>query len=476
VSELLFKSALELAEMVRSGQVSSRELVEESLERIEEVNPAVNAWWLVDGENALATADSVEQGDGRPFAGVPIAIKDLYTPVAGLRMTQGSELVGDFTPGHDNALVRRLREAGFVIVGKVATPEFGIPPVTEARRFGPTRNPWDTERTPGGSSGGSAAAVAAGTVPVAHASDGGGSIRIPAACTGLFGLKPSRGRISRAPDLGDHFLATDGALTRTVADSAAMLDVMAGPEPGDATWAPPPAEPYAAAAAREPGKLKVALNMDMPVEAELDPVCEQAARDAAELLESLGHEVEEVEAPWKDVDLLPVFSVLWAANVGASVRHGELVSGQPASEENIEPLTWHLFQQSLQHTSTDLVAATVMLQAFARGIITALWPAHDVLLTPALAQRPVPIGEIDTCGDNPAWEFKKSGQFTPFTATWNVTGQPAMSVPLFHGEDGLPLAVQIVGPQAREDVLLSLASQLEQARPWAERRAELATA
>ena len=469
MSELLFRPATELAGLVRDGELSSRELVEASLARIEEVDGEVNAWVLVDSERALAAAEQVRAGDERPFCGVPIAIKDLFAPVAGLPLTQGSELLGDFTPGYDYGVVRRLREAGFVLLGKVNTPEFGIPPVTEPRRHGPTRNPWDLERTPGGSSGGSGAAVASGTVPVAHGSDGGGSIRIPAACTGLLGLKPARGRISRAPDLGDHFLSTDGALTRTVADCAAMLDVLAGYELGDATWAPPPDVPFADAARREPGRLRVGFTLDMPIPSQLDPACERAVNEAAGLLESLGHDVEPVRAPWKETDVLPTFSVLWAANVAGSVRHGQMVTGTEPSQENVEPLSWHLYQQALGFTSVDVVAATAMLQAFARGIVAGLWADHDVILTPALAKRPVRIGEIDTCGDDPAGEFRKSGEFTPYTAIFNVTGQPAISLPLFHGDDGLPLAVQLAGPPAGEALLLSVAGELEQARPWADR-------
>jgi amidase len=473
VTDLLFRPALELAGRVRSGDVTSRELVEASLGRIERVDGRLNAWTHVDADGALAAADAVAAGDERPFCGVPIGIKDLFAPVAGWPLSQGSDLAGDFRPDYDSAVVRRLRDAGFVLVGRTNSPEFGIPPVTEPRRNGATRNPWDTERTPGGSSGGSSAAVASGTVPVAHGSDGGGSIRIPAACTGLFGLKPARGRISRAPDLGDHFLSTDGALTRSVADSAALLDVLAGYEPGDATWAPPPERTFAEAARDEPGKLRVGMTLDPPVEAELDPLSAQAVRDAAELLQSLGHEVEEFEAPWKDADLLRVFSVLWAANVSASVRHGQIVSGTEPSPENVEPLSWWLYEMGQGYTSLDLVVATATLQAFARGVIVGVWSRFDVVLTPALAQRPVRVGEIDTMGENPAWEFKKSGQFTPYTALFNVSGQPAMSVPLFQGDDGLPLAVQIAGPPAGEALLLSLASQLEQARPWADRRPEL---
>ena len=468
MTDLLRMSASTLARMIREGEVTSRELVEASLERIEAVNPALNAYTVVDGDNALAVADEIHAGDERPFAGVPIAIKDLFAPVAGLRSAHGSDLLGEYTPDYDYALVRRFREAGFVIVGKTATPEFGILPVTEPRRFGPARNPWDTERTTGGSSGGSAAAVASGTVPVAHASDGGGSIRIPAACCGLVGLKATRNRISRAPELGQHFLSTDGVLTRTVAETAELFDVMAGYEPGDAAWAPPPLEPFADIAAREPGQLRIGLTFDMPIEAELDPVSEAGARDAAGLLASLGHEVTEVEAPWKGADLLPIFSVLWAANVGASVMHGGLVTGTEITEELVEPLSWWLYQMGLERNSIELVGAQATLEAFSRAAI-GMWADYDVIVTPSLARRPVLHGEIDAMGANPAYEFKKSGEFTPYTATFNVTGQPAISLPLFHGDDNLPIGVQLVGPPAGEGLLLQLAAQLEAARPWADR-------
>ncbi len=479
MSELLRKPAVELARMVRDGEVTSRELVEASLARIE-ATKSLNHWTLLDAENALAAADAVdregggsaggppERGDERPFAGVPFAIKDLFAPVAGLRMAQGSDLLGEFTPDYDFALVRRFREAGFVFVGKTQTPEFGILPVTEPRRFGPARNPWDPERTTGGSSGGSAGAVASGCVPIAHASDGGGSIRIPAACCGLVGLKPSRGRISRAPDLGDHFLSTDGVVARTADDAAVLLDLMAGPETGDSTWAPPPAEPFADTAQRDPGKLKIALTFDMPIESELDPAAEQATRDAAALLGELGHEVEEATAPWKDADLLPIFSVLWAANVASSVMHGSIVTEQKPSPENIEPLTMWLYEEGMGYKAPEYIGALVTLQSFGRGLVR-MWDDYDVVLTPALAKRPVRHGEIDPCGENPAYEFKKSGQFTPYTAPFNVTGQPAISVPLYHGDDGLPLAVQLVGAPLGEGQLLQLCRQLEEALPWADR-------
>ncbi|MDQ6834966.1 MAG: amidase, partial [Actinomycetota bacterium] len=236
MSELLSQPALELAERVRSGECTASELVEACLRRIDELDPEINAFTHVAHDSALAEAEQIGPGDPRPFAGVPIAIKD-NRPVAGMPLTMGSDLFADIVPRHDSFSVRRLKAAGFVIVGKTALPEMGILPTTESRRHGPTRNPWALDRTPGGSSGGSAAAVAAGMVPVAHGNDGGGSIRIPAACCGLVGLKPARGRVSVGPDAGQSYLVTDGVLTRTVADTAALLDVLAGYEPGDATWA-----------------------------------------------------------------------------------------------------------------------------------------------------------------------------------------------------------------------------------------------
>jgi len=467
VSDLLRKPAVELARLIHGAEVTSRELVEASLARIE-ATEGLNHWTLLDAERALATADAVKPGDERPFAGVPFAIKDLFMPVAGLRMAQGSDLVGDYTPDYDGALTRRFKNAGFVIIGKTQTPEFGILPVTEPRRFGPARNPWDPERTTGGSSGGAAGAVAAGTVPVAHASDGGGSIRIPAACCGLVGLKPNRGRVSQAPDLGESFLVQNGAVTRTTEDAALMLDLMAGPETGDASWAPPPAEPFADTMRRDPGKLKIALTFDMPIESELDPLAEKGARDAAALLEELGHEVEEVTAPWKDADLLPIFSVLWSTMVATSVLHAQSVAGREVTEADVEPLTWWLWQEGMSQKAPLFVAATASLHAFARGIVE-FWDGYDLVLTPALAKRPVRHGEIDACGENPSYEFKKSGEFTPYTAGFNVTGQPAISVPLYHGDDGLPLAVQLVGPPLGEGLLLQVCRQLEEAHPWADR-------
>src|SRR6185312_1098218 len=320
VHDLLYRPASELAALVRAGDISARELVSASLERIEALDGQINAFTHVDGERALATADAIKPGDERPFAGVPIAIKD-NQPVEGMPLTFCAELFGDFAAPFDAAFVGRLRDAGFVVVGKTALPEYGILPSSESRRNGPTRNPWDLSRTPGGSSGGAAAAVAAGMLPLAHGNDGGGSIRIPAACCGLVGLKPARGRVSLAPALGDSFLVADGVLTRTVAESAALLDLLAGPELGDATWAAPPSELFAAAAAREPRRLRVGLTLAPPVaETEIDPIAERAVRDAAALLQELGHEVEEIAAPpWQVPGMLELFSAAFGPAVASTI-------------------------------------------------------------------------------------------------------------------------------------------------------------
>jgi amidase len=467
--DLLHKPATLLADMVRLGEVSARELTEQSLDRIEADEHGLNAFTVVDRDSALAAADAIGPGDERPFAGVPIAIKDLSVATAGMRVSSGSELYGDYTPDYDAHLVRRLRDAGFVIVGKTAAPEMGIVPVTEPRRFGPTRNPWNTGHTPGGSSGGSAAAVAGGLVPIAHASDGGGSIRIPAACCGLVGLKVSRGRISRGPDQGESFLSVDGVVSRTVADTAAALDILAGYETGDASWAPPPFEPFSETAARTPGPLRIGLMTDPGVAVELDPQAERAARDAAALLESLGHHVEEVSPPVQFEQLIDMFTDLWAAMVSLGVMFGELVSGQQASPDNIEPLTMALHERGLQTGSSTYLRSMTLLQRVARGAVE--WSGqYDAILTPALAKRPLRIGELDTCAPDPMATFNSSSEFTPFTPFVNVTGQPAIALPMYEGDDGLPLAVQLIGPPVSEGLLLSLATQLEAEQRWDERR------
>jgi amidase len=477
-SDLMFRPASELASMVRSGEISAPELVEASLERIEELDPVVNAFVELDGDRALASAGEVKPGDRRPFAGVPIAIKNLRA-VNGLRLTYGCQLMADYISDYDHNVTRRLKRAGFVIVGTTTLPEYGILPTSEARLFGPTRNPWDLERTPGGSSGGAAAAVAAGMVPVAHGSDGGGSIRIPAACCGLVGLKPSRGRISSAPELGDSALSIDGVLTRTVADTALILDVIAGYELGDATWAPPPAEPFAVAVERSAGPsgragLRIAATTAPPTpDGVVDPVCARAVAEAAELLRSLGHEVQEVDPPWQVEGLSELFGRVFATQIALSIVYSGMVAGREPTAEDMEPMSWAIFSMARKANAVDAAAAGVRLQAFARRLISFLEP-YDALLTPALAERPLLLGTLDPAAPDPMSAFTRSGLFTPFTPLLNASGLPGISLPLFQGEDGLPLAVQIAGRPAGEARLLALGAQVEEARPWGERRPALA--
>ncbi len=468
--DLLFRPVTELAALVHSGELTARELVQASLDRIEALNPRINAFVDVFAEEALEEADAVEPGDARPFAGVPIAIKN-NRAVAGRRLTFSSHFFGDFVPPMDDNVVARLKRAGFIVVGTTTLPEFGILPSTETARFGPTRNPWDLDRTPGGSSGGSAAAVASGMVPIAHANDGGGSTRIPAACCGLVGLKPARGRISVAPALGESFLVQDGVLTRTSTETARVLDLLHGHELGDATWAPPPASPFAEQAAVRPGRLRVALASASPIpDSPVDPVHVQALQDAGALLESLGHEVVAVDdPPWTVPGMLELFTASFGPAVATQIAFGGLLAGREPAEEDMEGLSWAIWNVSQGITSVQAAMAAAQLQGFARQIVT--WTAgYDVVVTPALAEPPVPIGVLDPTKPDPMRTFARSGQFTPYTAMSNITGSPAISLPLFE-RDGLPVGIQLIGQPLGEGALLATAAQLEEAAPWAARRA-----
>jgi amidase len=469
MSDLLFRPVTELAELVRTGELSSRELVQASLDRIDALDGALNAFVDVFHEEALAAAEAIAPGDERPFAGVPIAIKN-NRAVNGHRLTLGAELMGDWAPPYDHNVVRRLKAAGFIVVGTTTLPEWGILPWTNTKRFGPTRNPWDVARTSGGSSGGSATAVAAGMVPIAHANDGGGSTRIPAACCGLVGLKAQRNRVSFAPEIGESFLAVDGVLTRSVSETALALDLLAGREVGDASWAPPPSEPFAVTAAHQPGRLRVAVVTAPPLDATVDPVREQAARDAGAVLEQLGHHVDEAQAPWRDDSLLGTFTSLFAPLVMLGVAQARLIHGREPTPEAMEPLSWALWELVERTSSLEAATASARIQIAARGILGWM-DQYDVIVTPALAEAPVLLDEVDWRTDDPMGLFVRSSRFTPFTAIANVTGQPAIALPLAEHE-GLPVGVQLLGRPAQEGELLAVACQLETARPWADRRVE----
>jgi amidase len=460
-ADLMLKPVHELAALVRGGEISAREVVDAALRRIEDLDDRINAFVEVDTDRAREAADAIQPGDERPFAGVPIAIKT-NVPVEGLCMNFGSKFLAGHRPDHSAYLVRRLRDAGFVVVGTTNMPEFGILPTTEPRHTGITHNPWDVDRTPGGSSGGSAAAVAAGMLPVAHGNDGGGSIRIPAACCGLVGLKPSRGRVSRGPDLGDSFLACDGVLTRTVAETAQLLDVLAGYEVGDATWAPRPVEPYATSVRRDPGRLRVAMTAENALGVDVDPECVRGMHAAGELLASLGHEVEHASPAQPGGDALGLFLHAFGPAVSLGIGYGELLAGRPPDEDEIEPLTRAVYDLSQGLNSVGYLGAVAQLQALGRGLV-AFFAEYDLLLTPALAERPLAIGECNGLGEDPMADLARSGRFTPFTSLYNVTGQPAISVPLGFGDDGLPTGAQLVAKPLGEDTLLQVAAQMEAA-------------
>jgi amidase len=457
--ELAFLSAIEQAHLIRTTQVSSAELVELYLERIDRLDPELNAFVTVRAEEALAEARAGDaEGRDAPFRGVPIGVKDL-TATAGIRTTYSCSAFADNVPDFDTAVVRRLRDAGFVIVGKTNTPEFGTTAFTESDLNGATKNPWNPERTPGGSSGGAAAAVAAGLLPLAHGTDGGGSIRIPASCCGLFGLKPSRGRVSSAPFTSLEGLSTSGPISRTVADAAALLDVLAGYEPGDPWWAPLPERPFVEETSLPPGRLRVAVTTTPPIETHVDAACTDALTSAAKLMTELGHEVIEDTPPWQEPDLFDVFITIW--QVGPALF--------PLEDDSLlTSLNRGLVERAFATSAAEYARAAARLQMTARRVV-AFWQKVDVVLTPTLALPPVPIGWQEV-GEGALEQLERSVAFTPFTAVANLTGLPAMSLPLGRTSDGLPLGVHAIGPPAGDALLLRLASQIEEARPWATSR------
>jgi amidase len=473
VTQIHDLTALEQAAAIRRRELSPVEVTEHYLQRIDRLGSGVGAYFTVtEGlarDQAAAAQKAVlaasDPASLPPLTGVPIPVKDLNM-VAGVRMTSGSALFEDYIAPEDDHVAASLRAAGAVMIGKTATPEFGLPCYTESAVGPPARTPWDLSRSAGGSSGGAGAAVAAGLAAAAHGSDGGGSIRIPASVCGLFGIKPTRGRISCAPLRPELVgLATDGALARTVADAALLLDVMAGNEPGDMYVQPPlpPGESFAGHAHREPGRLRIGRSLRHPVSpGGVHPDCVAAYEDASALLADLGHEVADYDPPLGP-GAYPAFETLWYSMA-------TLVPNDPDRDGLLRPLTRYLRSRGIGVTAAELVLA----QAYLQNTIRAAWKTmdgFDALLSPTLASPPAPVGYFEEVP--PPENFERQKAFTPYTAVYNVTGQPAVSVPLHWNADGLPIGIMLAGRMGAEATLIALAAQLEAARPWQDRHPPL---
>jgi len=479
-----------LAELVQTGQVSAKELCEEAIGRAERINPKINAVVTpMYAEGRRAAAAPLPAG---PFAGVPILIKDLAHAYAGVPMTQGCRALKDHIPDHDDEIVVRLKKTGVIIIGKANTPEFGLLGITEPELFGPCRNPWNTDHTPGGSSGGSAAAVAAGIVPLAAGSDGGGSIRIPSACCGLFGFKPSRGRNPTGPDYGQLWQGAvqNHVITRSVRDSAAMLDALQGPERGAPYEIRPPNGPYLAEAGKNPGRLKIAFNTRSPVGRSVHPECIRAVENTVALLQDLGHAVVEDRPDIDDRGLSQSFLALYFGEVAADIEALEPVLKRKAKPGDVELLTWTLGLLGRSLSAGYMVTALRRWDRAARAMGW-FFTQYDLYLTPTTAFPPARIGELQpkpleillmkTISTLKLGRLLKLGNLvdrmaqeslerTPFTQLANLCGLPAMTVPLHRTPEGLPCGSQFIGPFGAEDLLFRLAGQLEKARPWFDKR------
>ncbi len=456
------------AELVAGGEVSATELTEAAIERIEQLDGPINAVIMRWFDHAREVAAS-DLPDG-PFRGVPFLLKDLWAPYAGQPMSNGNVALRDALPisPADSTIVSRFRAAGLVTLGRTNSPELGSLPVTEPVAYGPTRNPWNIEHTPGGSSGGAAAAVSAGMVPIAHASDGGGSIRIPASCCGLIGLKPSQGRITLGPQRAESGLSVELCVSRSVRDTARLLDAVRGPGVGDTVIAPVPDRPYVHELGVEPGRLKIGLLDVDPRGVELHPDCVVAVRSAAALLESLGHDVSHgYPAPMSDRSFTSRFMSIWGASMAIGIgAYGEAL-GRDLTEDEVEVVNWAQARFADQVSSVDYAKGLAATAEY-RRVIQQWWhDGWDLLLSPTLSEPPVRIGEHAPLPDDPMAGMKRATRFVSFTPPFNVSGQPAINVPLHRNEAGLPIGIQLVAAYGREDVLIRVASQLEAAQPWA---------
>jgi amidase len=483
---------LALAELVRRGQVSPGELLEEAIARAERVNPRINAIVAPLYDQARREAAALPASDG-PFRGLPLLLKDLDAALAGVPLTAASRYLANYRPARDATIVQRFRRAGAIVFGKTNLPELGITPFTESKLFGPARNPWNLALSPGGSSGGAAAAVAAGIVPLAHANDGGGSIRIPASCCGLFGLKPTRGRTPVGPDdtqLWSGF-AIAHVVSRSVRDSAAMLDAIAGPEPTSPYWAPPAARPFLAEVGAPPGRLRVALTK-RPFVTSVRPHadCAAAADDAARLLADLGHHVEEVDHDIDSDGFARDFFVLVAVEIAALIAHVAEGMGRRPRRGEIETSTAITATVGRQQTAVRAATARRRLEAAVRAV-QATYEKFDLVLSPTLGLPPPVIGTLAPRGAEAFGHdvlvalhlgfllrlpgvveaaVRRVFAFIPFTPLANISGEPAMTVPLAWNGDGLPIGVQLQARFGDEATLFRVAAQLEAARPWADRR------
>lgn len=466
------RDALELASLVRRGEVSPLELLDAALARIARLNGEINAVVALRESAARREAEAADRS--RPLAGVPFLLKDFLALLAGTATTNGAAFLRDFVPDTSSLLVERYQRAGLVMLGKTNTPEMAISASTEPRLFGPTRNPWDPRRSAGGSSGGSAAAVAAGMVPAAHATDGGGSIRIPAAACGLVGLKPSRGRISMAPLLGESLAgaASEHVVSRSVRDTAALLDASLGAGGGDPYGAPLPARPYLDELRQPCGRLRIAVSADPPYPCAIDRECREGLDQTARLLEGLGHFVEEATPPTEPEALDRAFLAAMSVNIASTIdlRSG----GRRYGAEDFEPVTWAMIERGRQFSGIDYLRAVQTFHRLGR-VAAPFFARYDVLLTPTLATLPPMIGHLDTSLSDLDAFLTRLFSFAPFTRLWNATGQPAISLPLAWTDSGLPVGMQFVGRSGDEATLLRLAGQLEEARPWSGRYRRLVT-
>jgi len=461
--------AVALAQLVKSGQVSADELLEEAIARVERINPRVNA--LIDKlYDQARAAIAAELPDG-PLRGVPFLLKDLHALYQGGVTSNGCRFFSDNFADHDSELVARYKRAGTVIFGKTNTPEFGLTITTEPKLFGATRNPWNLEFTSGGSSGGAAAAVAAGMLPAAHASDGGGSIRIPASCCGLFGLKPTRGRNPHGPDRGEGWsgMSTEHVITRSVRDSAAFLDATCGPDAGAPYFATPPAAPFVSEVGRDPGRLRIAFAKHTPAGERVAPECEEALAATARLLEGMGHRLQEAPLDFVPPELGPAFRLVIAANQRVAIENYARARGREPVVDQFERITWMFYEAGAKSSAAEYARAVTVLHRTGR-LVAQFFQQHDLLLTPTMPRPPERLGVFDMDTSDPETYGKAIAVFTSFTAPFNASGNPAISVPLHWSAQGLPIGVQLVARYGEEATLLRVAAQLEQARPWAQRR------